>query len=84
MKNRRITLAIVTIAAGLTVAPAAWPASDQAQVSASQRHARHSQARKPPTAPVPRNSCDYDRAAGRCVIDLGYGRCIECSNGPLK
>ena len=84
MKKSQVTLAIVTIAAGLTVSPAAWSASDQAQMSASQRHARQSQVRKPPRAPVPRNSCDYDRAAGRCVIDLGYGRCIECSSGPLN
>jgi hypothetical protein len=23
-------------------------------------------------------SCAYDRAAGRCMIDLGYGRCVSC------
>jgi len=29
-------------------------------------------------------SCAYDRAAGACMIDLGYGRCMPCSSGPLK
>jgi hypothetical protein len=23
-------------------------------------------------------SCAYDRAAGNCMIDLGYGRCVPC------
>jgi hypothetical protein len=23
-------------------------------------------------------SCAYDRAAGNCMIDLGYGRCVSC------
>jgi hypothetical protein len=23
-------------------------------------------------------SCAYDRAAGNCMIDLGYGRCMPC------
>jgi hypothetical protein len=26
-------------------------------------------------------SCAYDRAAGRCMIDLGYGRCVQCEIG---
>lgn len=26
-------------------------------------------------------SCAYDRAAGRCMIDLGYGRCVQCDIG---
>jgi hypothetical protein len=26
-------------------------------------------------------SCAYDRAAGNCMIDLGYGRCEPCSIG---
>ena len=26
-------------------------------------------------------SCAYDRAAGNCMIDLGYGRCVPCSIG---
>jgi hypothetical protein len=26
-------------------------------------------------------SCAYDRAAGRCMIDLGYGRCVPCNVG---
>jgi hypothetical protein len=29
-------------------------------------------------------SCAYDRAAGNCVIDLGYGRCMDCSSGPFN
>jgi hypothetical protein len=29
-------------------------------------------------------SCAYDRAAGNCVIDLGYGRCVDCSSGPFN
>jgi len=29
-------------------------------------------------------SCAYDRAAGTCMIDLGYGRCMPCSSGPMK
>jgi hypothetical protein len=30
--------------------------------------------------PVP-GSCAYDRAAGNCMIDLGYGRCAPCNMG---
>ena len=26
-------------------------------------------------------SCAYDRAAGNCRIDLGYGRCVPCDYG---
>jgi hypothetical protein len=26
-------------------------------------------------------SCAYDRAAGICRIDLGYGRCVPCDQG---
>lgn len=26
-------------------------------------------------------SCAYDRAAGNCMIDLGYGRCAPCTLG---
>lgn len=26
-------------------------------------------------------SCAYDRAAGNCMIDLGYGRCVPCELG---
>jgi len=29
-------------------------------------------------------TCAYDRAAGRCMIDLGNGRCMECNAGPMK
>jgi len=29
-------------------------------------------------------SCAYDRAAGACMMDLGYGRCMPCSAGPMK
>jgi hypothetical protein len=26
-------------------------------------------------------SCAYDRAAGRCMMDMGYGRCVPCEIG---
>jgi hypothetical protein len=26
-------------------------------------------------------SCAYDRAAGNCMMDLGYGRCVPCDIG---
>jgi hypothetical protein len=26
-------------------------------------------------------ACAYDRAAGNCRIDLGYGRCVPCDFG---
>lgn len=29
-------------------------------------------------------SCAYDRAAGNCMMDLGYGRCMPCSAGPMN
>jgi hypothetical protein len=29
-------------------------------------------------------SCAYDRAAGACMMDLGYGRCMPCSSGPMR
>ena len=80
----RIHLGLFVVAALALAgtAPSAWAASDQAQTPAKQRHVRQSQTRPPSTPAVPQNSCDYDRAAGRCVIDLGNGRCTECSNGP--
>jgi hypothetical protein len=78
MKKSQVTWAILAIAAGLAFAPAAWAANDRAAKPTT--HTRQSEVRKPA---APKNSCDYDRAAGRCVIDLGYGRCIECNNGPL-
>jgi hypothetical protein len=82
MMNKTNGIAVAVVAFGLTFAPAAW-ANDQAPATTSHRHVRQSQIQAP-RAPVPQNSCDYDRAAGRCVIDLGYGRCIECSSGPTN
>jgi hypothetical protein len=81
-KNNRIITTIAMLAVGTILAPSVWAASDQLETKASQRHARQAQTPKPWSTRVPQSSCDYDRAAGRCVIDLGNGRCIECSNGP--
>jgi hypothetical protein len=81
MKTSRIALAVISF--GLIFVPLAWAENGQAPATTSQRHVRHSQMQAP-RAPVPQNSCDYDRAAGRCMIDLGYGRCIECSGGPIR
>jgi len=83
MKSRNLTL-MLSAALALTVASPGFAASDQTGPTKKKptRHARVVQ----PTGYVgrPLNSCDYDRAAGRCVIDLGYGRCMECSGGPFK
>jgi hypothetical protein len=73
------------VAAGLIFAPAAWAAGDQTQTPPSQRHVRHAYPAQAQPKPVPQNSCDYDRAAGNCMIDLGYGRCVSCdSRGPTR
>jgi hypothetical protein len=73
--------ALMALAAGLIFAPAAWAASGQTQTPASHQRVHKPHPAQPQQKPVPQNSCDYDRAAGNCVIDLGYGRCIDCSSG---
>jgi hypothetical protein len=83
-RTNRVAVAIAALAAGLIVAPAAWATGNQGQASVSQRHVRQPQVQRIQSTRVPLNSCDYDRAAGRCVIDLGYGRCMECNAGPLN
>jgi hypothetical protein len=85
--SRKTTMKTKSLAAlmvlGLTFAPAAWAASDQVQTS--HQRVRHSHPVQPQQKRVPQNSCDYDRAAGNCMIDLGYGRCVSCdSGGPTR
>ncbi len=60
-------------------------ADDQAGPTTTKKTVRHTRVVQPSGyVGRPLNSCDYDRAAGRCMIDLGYGRCMECSGGPFK
>jgi hypothetical protein len=82
---------MVMVAAAITFSLAAatpgFSANDQAEQT-TKKTPRHKRVAPPVQSPNysarPFNSCDYDRAAGRCVIDLGYGRCMECSTGPFK
>jgi hypothetical protein len=83
MKTRSLA-ALAVLAAGLTFAPAAWATGKQTQTPASQQRAHKPHPAQPQQKPVPQNSCDYDRAAGNCMIDLGYGRCMSCDAGPLN
>jgi hypothetical protein len=73
--------ALAALTAALTFAPAAWAAGNQTRAPANQQRAHKPHPAQSQQKPVPQNSCDYDRAAGNCVIDLGYGRCIDCSSG---
>jgi hypothetical protein len=75
------SLAALT-ALGLIFAPAAWAANDR--TPASQQRAHKPLPAQPQQKRAPQNSCDYDRAAGNCMIDLGYGRCMSCDAGPAK
>jgi hypothetical protein len=87
---KRISLFAVCAALALSVAFAGQPAAadDQPSVTKSKRYKHRSQTSA--TAEPYRSrdfvgsTCAYDRAAGRCMIDLGYGRCMECSAGPFK
>jgi hypothetical protein len=83
------------ILAAALVAGLATPgfaANDQDGSTTTRKATRHKRTAPPveysvaPARPMnrPMNSCDYDRAAGNCVIDLGYGRCMDCSSGPFK
>lgn len=79
-----ITL-LVAVAAILMAVTPGFSANDQAQPTTKKMSRQQRVAPPPPPADYPSrpmNSCDYDRAAGRCVIDLGFGRCTECSVGP--
>ena len=58
-------------------------------VHKKRHHVARRQSRYPELEPYRSNgfvgefpgSCAYDRAAGRCMIDLGYGRCVQCDIG---
>jgi hypothetical protein len=86
----RILLCVMCAAVALSVAFAGQPAAadDQPSVTKSKRYKQRSQtsgtARPYRSSDFPGSTCAYDRAAGRCMIDLGYGRCMECSSGPFK
>jgi hypothetical protein len=81
MMTRNLAVAAVAVlTVGLTFP--AWAAGNQQQTTAS--HQRHPRPAQSQPKPVPQNSCDYDRAAGNCMIDLGYGRCMSCDAGPAR
>lgn len=77
----KMSLTAAALAAGLAFAPTAWAAGDQTQTPASHQRVRHPHPAQSQPKPLPQNSCDYDRAAGNCMIDLGYGRCMACDAG---
>jgi hypothetical protein len=86
-RNLNVILAAALVV-GLTAATPGFAANDQDGSTTTRKATRHTRTAPPPRSPVridrPMNSCDYDRAAGNCVIDLGYGRCMDCSSGPFK
>jgi hypothetical protein len=86
-KNRAVLAVVAVIVCALTPALPAMAINGQTQALDNQKKMRthHVQgSQREPRNMVPQNSCDYDRAAGRCMIDLGYGRCVDCSGGPYK
>jgi hypothetical protein len=86
MKSRSLTVAFAAVlAVSLTIASPGFAASDQTGSTTTKKVTRQARVMQPSDyLGRPLNSCDYDRAAGRCVIDLGYGRCMECNGGPFK
>jgi hypothetical protein len=86
MKSGSLTLMLAAaLTVGLTAASPGFAANDQTNPTAAKKMKRQVRVVQPSgDVSRPFNSCDYDRAAGRCVIDLGYGRCMECSGGPLN
>jgi hypothetical protein len=93
---RRIFLSVVVAALTLAVAAPVYPATAQDTVTVKttkKKHKRHVAERYqrayPELEPYRSSgfvgqfpgSCAYDRAAGRCMIDLGYGRCVSCDMG---
>lgn len=75
------------ILVAMTFALVSYPASaanDQAPASKSKRHSHRTQSNTIAPDPSVGASCAYDRAAGRCMIDLGNGRCMDCNAGPMK
>ncbi len=85
MKKSWAVLAMAAAIMCVAVLPAG-AVNGQTQASDTQKTRQQQHVQRPQGQPpfVPQNACDYDRAAGRCVIDLGYGRCMECSGGPYK
>lgn len=92
----RIWLSVVAIAVGLAVASpnVSVKADNTAPVTATKKkHKRHvakqNHSAYPALEPFRSSgfigpypgSCAYDRAAGNCMIDLGYGRCEPCDIG---
>jgi hypothetical protein len=79
-------LPVVTALTLPMVADPAAAATDQPVSTKSKRDGQRTQTSVPSQGIRPyRNSCEYDRAAGGCVIDLGNGRCLDCSaGGPMK
>lgn len=83
----RTRFAILPILVAVTFTLAGYPANasnDQSSVTKSKRTSHRVQSRTSVPDPSVGATCAYDRAAGRCMIDLGNGRCMECSSGPFK
>ena len=84
----RSRFVVLPVLAALTFALVSDPASagnDQTPMAKSKRHSNRVQSSSSmPIDPSIGASCAYDRAAGRCMIDLGNGRCMDCNAGPMK
>ena len=79
--------AILPVLVVVTFALLSYPvnaANDQAPASKSKRYSHRTQSSTIASDPSVGASCAYDRAAGRCMIDLGNGRCMDCNAGPMK
>jgi len=79
--------AIVLMVTALTLILASHPAfaaNDKTPVSKSKPASHRAQSTGGASDPSIGASCAYDRAAGRCMIDLGNGRCMDCNAGPMK
>jgi hypothetical protein len=88
---------LLTLAVAAPISPAeAQDGAKVVTVKKKQKHKRHTsrhvaryRSAYPELEPYRSNgfigefpgSCAYDRAAGRCMIDLGYGRCVQCDIG---
>lgn len=81
--RRAIMPALVALTFSL-VSYSAGAGDNQSTSAKSKRPPQRAQSGAVVSDPSIGASCAYDRAAGRCMIDLGNGRCMDCNAGPMK
>ena len=81
---RQAMLTILLAATFALVSYGASAGNDPSSPAKSKRYSHRTQSSTIAPDPSIGATCAYDRAAGRCMIDLGNGRCMDCNAGPLK